>query len=50
MCDRYSWLKGFDPREDKAPKRGTPYDSQFRAKPLREAIAAALAQASSGRS
>jgi endo-1,4-beta-xylanase len=45
MCDRYSWLEGFDPRADKAPKRGTPYDPQFRAKPLRQAIAAALAAA-----
>jgi endo-1,4-beta-xylanase len=45
MVDRYSWLEGFDPRRDKLPKRGTPYDRQFRAKPLREAIAAALAGA-----
>jgi len=42
MVDRYSWLTGFDPRADKSIKRGTPYDQQFRAKPLREAIAAAL--------
>jgi endo-1,4-beta-xylanase len=49
MCDRYSWLEGFDPRADKLPKRGTPYDRQFRPKLLRKAIAAALAQASSGR-
>jgi endo-1,4-beta-xylanase len=46
MCDRYSWLEGFDPRTDKAPKRGTPYDAHFRAKPLREAIATALSHAS----
>jgi endo-1,4-beta-xylanase len=45
MCDRYSWLEGFDPRADKAPKRGTPYDAQFRAKPLRQAIGAALVAA-----
>ena len=45
MCDRYSWLESFDPRADKKPKRGTPYDAQFRAKPLREAIAAAFAGA-----
>ena len=45
MCDRYSWLEGFDPRTDKLRKRGTPYDRHFRAKPLREAIAAAFAQA-----
>jgi endo-1,4-beta-xylanase len=46
MCDRYSWLEGFDPRADKAPKRGTPYDAYFRAKPLRDAIATAFSHAS----
>jgi len=45
MCDRYSWLEEFDPRADKAPKRGTPYDARFQPKPLRQAIAAAFAQA-----
>jgi len=45
MCDRYSWLEGFDPRADKLPKRGTPYDTNFRPKPLRAAMAAALASA-----
>ena len=43
MVDKYSWLTDFDPRADKSIKRGTPYDSQFRPKPLREAIAAAFA-------
>lgn len=47
MVDRYSWLTGFDPRADHSIKRGTPYDAQFRAKPLREAIAMALQGASS---
>lgn len=42
MVDRYSWLTDFDPRADKSIKRGTPYDSQFRPKPLRDAIAAAF--------
>lgn len=42
MCDRYSWLENFDPRSDKAKKRGTPYDAQFRPKPLRKAIASAF--------
>jgi endo-1,4-beta-xylanase len=42
MVDRYSWLTDFDPRADKSIKRGTPYDLNFRAKPLREAIAAAF--------
>jgi endo-1,4-beta-xylanase len=46
MCDRYSWLEEFDPRADKTPKRGTPYDSSFRPKPLRQAIASAFAEAS----
>lgn len=46
MSDRYSWLGGFDPRKDKLRKRGTPYDAQFRPKPLRQAIAAAFAGAS----
>jgi len=45
MVDRYSWLNGFDPRADKQLKRGTPYDANFRPKPLREAIAAAFASA-----
>jgi len=43
MVDRYSWLGGFDPRSDKLPKRGLPYDRAFRPKALREAIAAAFA-------
>jgi endo-1,4-beta-xylanase len=46
MVDRYSWLNDFDPRADKMLKRGTPYDAQFRAKPLRQAIASAFASAS----
>jgi endo-1,4-beta-xylanase len=45
MVDKYSWLTDFDPRTDKSIKRGTPYDSAFRPKPLREAIAAAFASA-----
>jgi endo-1,4-beta-xylanase len=46
MVDRYSWLEGFDPRADKLKKRGTPYDANFKAKPMREAIASAFASAS----
>jgi len=42
MVDRFSWLTDFDPRADHSIKRGTPYDVQFRPKPLREAIAASL--------
>ena len=45
MVDRYSWLTDFDPRADRSIKRGTPYDSAFRPKPLREAIAAAFRSA-----
>jgi len=45
MCDRYSWLENFDPRVDKARKRGTPYDADFRPKLLRTAIASSFAQA-----
>ena len=45
MCDRYSWLDGFDPRADKTLKRGTPYDVDFQPKPLRGAIASAFAHA-----
>jgi endo-1,4-beta-xylanase len=45
MVDRYSWLEGFDPRADKTRKRGTPYDANFRPKPLRQAIVDAFAQA-----
>jgi endo-1,4-beta-xylanase len=45
MVDRYSWLTDFDPRADKSIKRGTPYDSEFRPKPLRAAIAAAFENA-----
>jgi len=47
MVDRFSWLTGFDPRPDKSIKRGTPYDANFRPKPLRQAIASAFASAPS---
>jgi endo-1,4-beta-xylanase len=43
MCDGASWLQHFNPlRHDGLPKRPCPYDSNFRAKPLRGAIAAAF--------
>lgn len=45
MVDRYSWLEGFDPRADKLPKRGTPYDDRLRPKLLREEMAAAFLEA-----
>lgn len=42
LSDRYSWLQNVWPRSDGAAKRPTPYDADFRAKPLRAAIAAAF--------
>lgn len=42
MSDRYSWLQGRWPRADGLPKRPNPYDADFRAKPLRDAMAAAF--------
>ena len=47
VCDRYSWLNGFDPRADKTMTRGTPYDANFRPKPLRQAMASAFSSAAS---
>lgn len=34
MCDKYSWLQGFSPREDKLLLRGCPYDPSFTPKAL----------------
>jgi endo-1,4-beta-xylanase len=45
MCDRYTWLNGFAPREDGTRQRSTPYDGDFHPKPLRQAIADAFAGA-----
>lgn len=45
MVDSYSWLQDFEPRSDGKPARGNPYDGDFRAKPLRDAIAGAFARA-----
>jgi endo-1,4-beta-xylanase len=45
MTDRYSWLQGRTPRADGLAKRPCPYDSDFRPKPLRDAIASALSGA-----
>jgi endo-1,4-beta-xylanase len=43
MCDSASWLQHFKPlRADGLPKRPCPYDSHFRPKLLRGAIAAAF--------
>ena len=43
--DKYSWLQGLTPRPDGLPKRPCPYDADFKPKPLREAVATALAAA-----
>jgi endo-1,4-beta-xylanase len=45
MVDKYSWLQGFAPRDDKLEVRCCPYDSEYRAKPLRTALAGAFAAA-----
>jgi len=45
LCDRYSWIEGFEPRKDKALRRPTLYDTAFRPKPMRDAVAAAFAAA-----
>ena len=42
MCDKYSWLQGFDPRSDGQPRRPCPYDSSFAPKLLQNAIEAAF--------
>lgn len=45
MVDAYSWLQGFEPRGDGIEARGCPYDSAYKAKLMREALAGAFAQA-----
>ena len=45
MSDRYSWIEGFEPRTDGARRRPCPYDADFAPKPMRAAIAAAIAAA-----
>ncbi|MEO7687964.1 MAG: endo-1,4-beta-xylanase [Sphingomonas sp.] len=47
ICDRYSWIEGFEPRSDGARRRPCPYDLNFNAKPMRTAIADAFAAAPS---
>jgi endo-1,4-beta-xylanase len=42
LADNYSWLQGRNPRQEGVAKRPTPFDAQYRAKPLRDAIAAAF--------
>jgi endo-1,4-beta-xylanase len=45
MVDKFSWLQNFSKRTDQTPQRPTPYDDNYRPKPLREAIAAAFESA-----
>ncbi len=42
LSDNFSWLHGRPPRIEGQSKRPTPYDTHFRPKPLRSAIAAAF--------
>jgi endo-1,4-beta-xylanase len=45
ITDNRSWLQQRPPRADGLPKRPTPYDSDYRPKPLRTSMAAAFAGA-----
>ncbi len=45
LVDKYSWLQGFLPRTDGVEKRPTLFDSNYKPKRMREAIAAALKSA-----
>ncbi|RPF70934.1 endo-1,4-beta-xylanase [Aurantiacibacter spongiae] len=47
MVDRFNWLQDFEKaaRPDGLEIRGAPYDNDYRPKPMRDAIAAALAAA-----
>jgi endo-1,4-beta-xylanase len=45
LCDTYSWLQSFEPRKDGLATRGNLYDPAFSPKPVRDAIALALASA-----
>ncbi|HEX6639029.1 MAG TPA: endo-1,4-beta-xylanase [Steroidobacteraceae bacterium] len=42
LADHFNWLQGRKPRTEGVRKRPTPFDSNYRAKPLRDAIAAAF--------
>lgn len=45
MCDKYGWLNGFSPRADRGYQRATPYDENFRPKPLHDVFAGRFAAA-----
>lgn len=42
MVDGFNWLQGFAPRDDGLEVRGCPYGTDYRPKPLRDALAAVL--------
>jgi endo-1,4-beta-xylanase len=44
LNDKYSWLQGFAPRDDKLPQRCCPYDPDGNPKPLHRAIEGAFAR------
>ncbi len=45
MSERFSWLRGFEPRPDGMATRGSPYDRDYRPTPLYTGIRRALAAA-----
>lgn len=45
MVDKFSWLQGFAPRDDRLEVRGTPYGDDYLPKPMRAALAQAFAAA-----
>jgi len=45
MCDKYGWLNGFSPRADRSYQRATPYDDEFRPKPLHDVLSRRFAAA-----
>ncbi len=49
LDDGHSWLQQRNPRADSLPKRPSPYDAQYRSKPMRTAIADAMRSAASRR-
>jgi endo-1,4-beta-xylanase len=48
MVDQFNWLQGFAPRDDEMEVRGTPFSSEYQAKPLRDTIMASLQEAAAG--
>jgi endo-1,4-beta-xylanase len=45
LTDRYSWIDGFEPRKDGAPRRPCPFDRDFQPKPMLAAMAHAFRSA-----